>query len=157
MNQQKVANQLEAVLDEEIAARGRTTAVLHEQIEALRQKDREAFCECTQTLERELSSNSERGQRRARIVATLAAAWGVAPTALTVSSIATRLGAAGARISGKRAALREALASEFKANRRLGALMRAERRIVRDLLRSIYGDEVEQALDGAGNLMDAEA
>ena len=68
-----------------------------------------------------------------------------------------RLGAAGGRISGKRAALREALASELKANRRLGALMRAEGRIVRDLLRSIYGDEVEQALDGAGNLVDAEA
>ena len=33
MSEQKLANQLEALLDEELAARGRTTAILNEQIE----------------------------------------------------------------------------------------------------------------------------
>ena len=108
-------------------------------------------------MERELSSNAERGGRRARIVALLAAQWDVAPTALTLASIATRLGAAGERVLAKRSALREAVASELWANRRLGVLMGAERRLVRDLLCTIYGEDVEKALDGAGILIDAEA
>jgi hypothetical protein len=157
MSEQKLANQLEALLDEELAARGRTTAILNEQLEALQEKDREAFTACSKKMETELGSNAERGGRRARIVAALAAQWNIAPTALTLSSIATRLGDAGARIFSKRAALREAVANELWANRRLGVLMGAERRLVRDLLRSIYGEDVEKALDGAGNLVDAEA
>ena len=157
MNEQKLANQLEALLDEELSARGRTTAIINEQIETLREKDRVAFGECIQRMENELASNSERGQRRAQIVAALATQWGIAPTALTLSSIATRLGDAGKRIAEKRATLREVVASELWANRRLGVLMGAERRLVRDLLRSIYGEDVEKALDGAGNLVDAQA
>ena len=157
MSEQKLANQLEALLDEELAARGRTTAILNEQIETLQQKDQEAFTACIQRMESELSSNAERGQRRAQIIAALAAQWGIAPTTLTLSSIATRLGEAGKRVLAKRAALRDAVASELWANRRLGVLMGAERRLVRDLLRSIYGEDAEKALDGAGNLVDAQA
>ena len=63
MSEQKLANQLEALLDEELAARGRTTTILNEQIEALQQKDQEAFTVCIQRMESELSSNAERGQR----------------------------------------------------------------------------------------------
>ena len=95
MSQQKLANQLEALLDEELAARGRTTAILNEQIEALQEKDLAAFTGCSERMERELSSNAERGGRRARIVALLAAQWNIAPTALTLSSIGARLGEAG--------------------------------------------------------------
>ena len=157
MNERKLANQLEALLDEELAARGRTTAVINRQIDTLKSKDREGFADCTRCMEQELSSNAERGQRRAKVVASLAAQWRVAPTALTLTSIANRLGEDGERIATKRAALREAVACELWANRRLGTLMRAERQIVRDLLRSIYGEEVEKALDCAGNLVDAEA
>ena len=157
MNERKVANQLEALLDEELAARGRTTTILRKQVQALRRKDREEFAQCTQAIELELSSNSERGQRRARIVAILAGEWDIAPTALTLASIATRLGEVGKGIAGKRAALREALAKELRANRLLGVLMGAERRLVRDLLRSIYGEDVERSLDGPGNLVDAQA
>jgi len=157
VTEQKLANQLEALLDEELAARGRTTEILNEQIGALHEKDLEAFTECSQRMECELSSNAERGARRARIVALLAAQWDIAPTALTLASIATRLGDAGKRVLSKRAALREAVATELWANRRLGVLMGAERRLVRDLLRTIYGEEVEQALDSAGILIDAEA
>ena len=157
MNERKLANQLEALLDEELAARGRTTAIINRQISTLQTKDREGFAECTRCMEQELSSNAERGQRRAKVVASLAAQWRVAPTALTLTSIAQRLGDDGSRISSKRAALREAVATELWANRRLGTLMRAERQIVRDLLRSIYGEDVEKALDSAGNLVDAEA
>ena len=157
MSDRKLANQLEALLDEELAARGRTTAVINKQIEALQAKDRLAFAGCTTDMETELSSNAERGQRRAKIVAALAARWRVAPTALTLTSIAKRLGEAGGRISTKRASLREAVATELWANRRLLTLMRADRQIVRDLLRSIYGEDVERALDSAGNLVDAEA
>jgi len=157
VTEQKLANQLEALLDEELAARGRTTEILNEQIEALQEKDLETFAECSQSMERELSSNAERGGRRARVVALLAAQWDIAPTALTLASIATRLGDAGERVLAKRSALREAVASELWANRRLGVLMGAERRLVRDLLRTIYGEDVEKALDGAGILIDAEA
>jgi hypothetical protein len=157
LNERKLANQLEALLDEELGARSRTTEIINRQIKALRNKDREGFAECTTAMERELSSNSERGQRRAKVVASLAGQWRVAPTALTLTSISNRLGENGHRISSKRAALREAVASELWANRRLGTLMRAERQIVRDLLRSIYGEDVEKALDSAGNLVDAEA
>jgi hypothetical protein len=157
MSEQKLANQLEALLDEELASRGRTTAILNEQIQTLQEKDLDAFTECSKRMERELSSNAERGGRRARIVALLAAQWKIAPTALTLSSIGRRLGDAGARVLTKRAALREAVAAELWANRRLGVLMGAERRLVRDLLRTIYGEDIERALDGAGNLVDAEA
>jgi len=157
VSDRKLANQLEALLDEELAARGRTTAVINRQIKALQAKDRVAFAGCTADMETELSSNAERGQRRAKIVAALAGQWRVAPTALTLTSIAKRLGEDGGRISTKRASLREAVATELWANRRLGTLMRAERQIVRDLLRSIYGEDVERALDSAGNLVDAEA
>ena len=37
MSEQKLANQLEALLDEELAARGRTTEILNEQLEALQE------------------------------------------------------------------------------------------------------------------------
>ena len=157
MSEQKLANQLEALLDQEIAARARTTAILNEQIQALQEKDLDAFTECSKQMDRELSSNAERGGRRARIVALLAAQWNIAPTALTLASIGRRLGDAGARVLAKREELREAVAQELWANRRLGVLMGAERRLVRDLLRSIYGEDVERSLDGAGNLVDAEA
>ena len=157
MSEQKLANQLEALLDEELAARGRTTAILNEQIEALQEKDVDAFTECSNRMERELSSNAERGGRRARIVAMLAAQWNIAPTALPLASIGRRLGDVGARVLAKREALREAVAQELWANRRLGVLMGAERRLVRDLLRTIYGEDVERSLDGAGTLVDAEA
>ena len=145
MSEQKLANQLEALLDEELAARARTTAILNEQIEALQEKDLDTFTECAERMERELSSNAERGGRRARIVALLAAQWKIAPTALTLSSIGRRLKDAGERVLAKREALREAVASELWANRRLGVLMGAERRLVRDLLRTIYGEDVAGA------------
>ena len=157
MSEQKLANQLEALLDEELAARGRTTAILNEQIQALQDKDLDAFTERSERMERELSSNAERGGRRARIVALLAAQWNIAPTALTLASIGRRLGELGERVLAKREALREAVAEELWANRRLGVLMGAERRLVRDLLRTIYGEDVERSLDGAGTLVDAEA
>ena len=157
MSEQKLANQLEALLDEELAARGRTTSILNEQIETLQEMDLDAFAECSARMERELSSNAERGGRRARIVALLAAQWKIAPTALTLASIGRRLGDAGTRVLAKREALREAVATELWANRRLGVLTGAERRLVRDLLRTIYGEEVERSLDSAGNLVDAEA
>ena len=157
MSEQKLANQLEALLDEELAARGRTTAILNEQIQALQDKDLDAFTERSERMERELSSNAERGGRRARIVALLAAQWNIAPTALTLASIGRRLGDVGERVLAKREALREAVAEELWANRRLGVLMGAERRLVRDLLRTIYGEDVERSLDGAGTLVDAEA
>ncbi|MCH2106011.1 MAG: hypothetical protein MK291_05165 [Planctomycetes bacterium] len=157
MSEQKLANQLEALLDEELAARGRTTAILNEQIQALQDKDLDAFTERSERMERELSSNAERGGRRARIVALLAAQWNIAPTALTLASIGRRLGDVGERVLAKREALREAVAEELWANRRLGVLMGAERRLVRALLRTIYGEDVERSLDGAGTLVDAEA
>ena len=157
MSEQKLANQLEALLDEELAARGRTTAILNEQIQALQDKDLDAFTERSERMERELSSNAERGGRRARIVALLAAQWNIAPTAPTLASIGRRLGELGERVLAKREALREAVAEELWANRRLGVLMGAERRLVRDLLRTIYGEDVERSLDGAGTLVNAEA
>jgi len=158
MTQQSLINRLEACIQEELQARERTLDLLTQQEEAIVGNRSEKLAEATRVLERELLSNVDRSARRDEVFRCLGRLWGVPQSALTLSSIAERVGPGSERIRGLRDKLRDRTAEVVRRNRRIAALTRLHRQLVQDVLGVLFQEAAQAApLSGAGTLIDAEA
>ncbi len=152
----KLSNRLLVAVREDVAAHGRVLRLLQQQEQAVTRPSDPAFLEATEALELELERLPFRKGQRDRTLKELGRVFGVEPSALTLGSVAERLGDAGAPLAVERDRLRDAILEVQKVNRRVAALIRMHRDVTRDILNSVLGDGTGSApLDG-GTLIDAE-
>jgi len=149
--------QLEALVQEEIGAQSRLQALLERQDEALRTHVPERMLSAAHALDGELAPSAQRAQRRVEIVAALARAWGIAPSALTLSSIVRRSGDEGERLARQKPELERIARGVQKLARRSAIAARYHQRLTAEVVQAVLvqADGV-RVLDG-GALVDAEA
>lgn len=156
-NEQRILNLLEANVRAELRTRGRMLELVEAQERAVRANQREALETHLAELEPELARAASQSSARARLVVELAGLWGLAPNALTLGSIAERAGPRGAVLAGLRKELRDLVADLARRNRRLGALIALQRRIVRDVVGAVLGNPEEDVFRAAGTVLSTEA
>ena len=149
--------QLEAYVQEEIGAQGRTLALLGAQEDALRSRDPHKITSSTQQLERELSSAPRRAQRRQELLAAFARAWDLAPCTLTLSSVVDRAGEEGERLARQRNELRAVTANVARQSRRVAAIARYHESFATDVLQVLIAVDGGAPFEAGGVLVDAEA
>lgn len=161
MDVRSLLNRLEAWAREEIAACERAHELLAAQEQAIVANRPGELDRATRELEALLLREPERGRRRDAVIAGLAAAWGVPARAMTLGSIAERAAAGGAdckRLARLRDELREATGRVLRRNRRVAALTASHRRLVQDVIQTLFRTDPRMSpLGAAGTLVDAEA
>ena len=148
--------QLESYVQEEIGAQGRLLASLEAQDRALRAHDAARIAEATRALDGEIEASSKRAQRRQELVSSLAKLWSVAPSSLTLGSIAERVGDEGARLGRQRNELQSASAQVAKLGRRNGLVARFHQRLTAEVLQAVLVQADGAPLHEGGALVDAE-
>jgi hypothetical protein len=157
--------QLEAYVQEEIGGQSRLLALLETQEAALRGRNQGELASATRALDSEIESALRRGQRRREIVAVLASQWGIAESALTLSSIVRRTGDEGDRLSRQKDELERVSREVQGLARRAGVAARFQQRLESELLQAVLspagasplGGPLGGALHEGGALVDAEA
>lgn len=157
MNVQSLANLLEANVRDEIAAKREALALIEAQEQAVATTDVDAFDIAHERARQLVEADGRRAAKRAVMMKRLGEAWQVAADALTLGSVATRLGGDGARLAELRLELRELVAAVMKRNRRLSSLLGMHRRLNRDILKVVLGTEEGAEPTSAGTLVNAEA
>ena len=152
----RLCNRLLVSVREDVAAHERVLALLEQQEATITRPSDSQFSEATDALEQELERLPFRKGQRDRTLKQLGVAFGVEPSALTLGSIAERLGAAGAPLAIERVRLREAISKVQKVNRRVAALIRMHREVTREILDVVLGDGSGQTPLEGGTLIDAE-
>jgi hypothetical protein len=151
------ALRLNAWLQEEIGAQRRLDALLAEEERAIRAVDTPAILAAGERVQAELRASAPRERRRQALMADLGRAWGVDPRALTLASIAARLGA-GSReadlLLRQRADLRAVAAEVARRGRRIASLARYHAGLFGELLNTLLGVEGRDTA-GDGVLVDA--
>ena len=149
--------QLEAYLQEECSAQQRVEACLARQAEILLRGSPTDVVASARELEAELATAGKRSARRQLILRRLGAAWRVSGRSLTVSSIAERLGPAGARVALLRAELRQTLARVMRQGRRVAAQARYQHKLIGELVQGVLVEHCGADGTQSGGLVDAEA
>ncbi len=149
-------NRLEALLREDLASQRSMLALLRRQEAAVVARTPEDLVAVTSEIEVEVSSSAARRMRREPVVRRIAELLRVAPSALSLGSLAERLGADGARLLTLRDELREATTRVVRQNRRVAALVGLHRRINQEVLELVLADEDSNPMQRAGALVDAE-
>jgi len=156
-NLQSLMNHLESCMRDHVGAQNRMIVLLEEQERCVLNERPEAVELATKALGAELSTVPERTERRDKILARFALAWGVAAGSLTLSSVAERFGEGADRLRELRDELREATALCMRLNRRVSALVRLHRRVMLDVIDSLLADEENSPMRETGTLLNAEA
>lgn len=156
MQVQKLSNRLLVAIREDVAAHARVVEILRAQETTIVRPADPEFRAATEALEGELERLPFRKAQRDRIFRDLSQAFGVQPSALTVRSVAERLGPTGAPLLAEAQRLRETVQEVQRLNRRVAALVRMHREVTAEILNSVLGDGSGRApLDG-GTLIDAQ-
>lgn len=156
-NLQSLMNHLEACMRDHVEAQNRMIALLQEQERSVLEERPPGVELATQALTAELRTVPERTQRRDKILARFALAWGVANGSLTLSSVADRYGEGSQRLRELRDELREATAQCMRLNRRVSSLVRLHRRVMLDVIDSLLADEENSPMKETGTLLNAQA
>lgn len=153
-----LVHQLEAYTQEELDLQTRTLGLLREQEAALFHGDLEAMRANVERVDAQLSGVGARTQRRHELLRRLGVQFGVSSATLTLSSICTRLGDEGERLSRIASELRETTQSVSRATRRLSALARMHARLNDEILGTLLEDQGVDPRDMArcGALLDAQ-
>lgn len=149
-------NRLEAILREELAGQADLLALLRRQEAAVVARTSGELSEVTGCLEAALHDCATRRARREGVLRKLAEQLGVAPSALTLRSLAERLGADGQRLTALRDELRDVTSRVVRQNRRVAAVLGLHRRINQEVLQLFLAEDDSNPLDRAGALVDAE-
>lgn len=149
--------QLEAYVQEEIGGQARLLALLEVQEAALRARRTDELASATRALDSELDAALGRGRRRREIVAALATQWGIAESALTLSSIVRRTGDEGDRLSRQKDELERVSLDVQRVARRAGVCARFLQRLEAELLQAVLSPPAGAPLHEGGALVDAEA
>ena len=153
-------NRIEALVREELDSQRQLLELLDVQQKAVVARTSDALEVCTQRVEELLASSAARRQRRETLVRRMAQTLGLAPSALTLGSLAERAGQDGERLGALRQELRSVVAEVVRANRRLSAAVAVHRKINSQVIELTLGDDEAirsgAAPLGAGSLIDAE-
>jgi hypothetical protein len=149
-------NRLEANLREELAAQVELLELLRRQEAAVVARTPDDLVEVTSHIESELSAAAARRLRREPILRKVAELVQAAPSALTLRSIAERLGDEGVRLRGLREELREATSRVVRQNRRVAAVLGLHRRLNQEVLELVLAEEDSNPFERTGALVDAE-
>lgn len=155
-NPQSLLHSLEAYVQDEIGARQRMIEIVARQEDAVLRGKAHDLELATRELEAELALQTDRAGRRTKIFAVFGTHWQVAPAALTLSSIAERIGAGSDRLLALRHDLRDATAALARRNRRLAALTTLYRRVLSDVIETLVSGDDATPLANAGTLVNAE-
>jgi hypothetical protein len=149
-------NRLEASLRDELAGQSELLQLLRRQESAVVTRTPDELVELTSRIETALSTAAARRLRRAPILRALAELLQVAPSALTLRSIADRLGSDGARLLVLREELRDVSAHIVRQNRRIAAVVGLHRRINQEVIELVLAEAGSNPLERTGALVDAE-
>ena len=159
MTLEKLLIHTQAWAQEEIAVQGVLFGILARQEEYIRVGNTTAVGACGEELEALLADRPARDRRRAALLEAFGRLFGVPAETLTLASILTRAGEAGADIS-KLAALREELHQRVTAvgaaSRKIAALARYHQGLMDDVVLALAGDDGSGPRP-AGVLLDTEA
>lgn len=150
------AGRLLASLRDEVAAQERIAALLERQEQTVVSPSSDLFREATEALEAELGRAPHRATKRERVLRDLAELFGVARSALTITSLVERLGPAGDALRVERGRLESTVLEVQRRTRRVNALVRMHREVTRDLLQVVLGTEEGGDVHAGGTLIDAE-
>ncbi len=148
---------LEAHVQEEIGAQGRTLALLEAQQEAVAASKPEEIAKSTLAIEEELGTVGRRGRRRDELLAGFARHWNIAPGSLTLTSLIERAGPEAERLERQRQELRTAVGRVARRARVVGNAARVHQRVTADIIETVLSDEEHEAIGVGGALVDAEA
>lgn len=158
MNQVTTAlRQLEAYVQEEIGAQLRLLERLEAQDLALRSHDPLRIAHTTRALDTEIEGAQKRAQRRHTILAGLADVWGLAPSSLSLSSVAERVGDDGERLERQKQELERISKRVQKLARRNTTVARFHQRLTSDVLQAVLVQDDGGNVHDGGALVDAEA
>jgi hypothetical protein len=139
MSVKTLSEALEALIGDEIAGKSRLEQELERQEKALVSGRPDDIDAATHAVEIELAREFDRARRREAIFARLASSWNVSAGALTLASIAERLGAGGEKLDAMRGELRASIARVLRRNRRVARLVHVQRGIVNDTVTALLG------------------
>jgi hypothetical protein len=149
-------NRLEANLRDELASQVELLELLRRQEAAVVARTPDGLVEVTGRIESLLSAAAARRLRREPILRKVAELMQVAPSSLTLRSIAERLGEEGARLRSLREELRETTSRIVRQNRRVAAVVGLHRRINQEVLELVLAEEDSNPFERTGALVDAE-
>lgn len=149
-------NRLEANLREELASQVELLELLRRQEAAVVARTADDLVEVTSCIESTLSAAAARRLRREPILRTVAELMQVAPSSLTLRSIAERLGEEGSRLRSLREELREATSRVVRQNRRVAAVVGLHRRLNQEVLELVLAEDDSNPFERTGALVDAE-
>lgn len=149
MSLHTMAEALLALLHDEIEGKSRLANGLERQERALVAGPPAAIDAATRVVEVELAREMDRARRRDAIFKRLAAHWNVSPGALTLASVAERLGAHTERLATLRAELRAAIAVVLRRNRRVARLVSVQSSLVNETVAALLGSSSVNPEPGA--------
>ena len=152
-----IAMHLCAWAREELEAQQATLDVLERQEQAVRERDLDGVEMTSIAFERLTARAQSRTKRRGQLLRLLADVWQVPVGALTLGSVAERLGPNGQELAGLRQELRDGAAEVLRRNRQVGALVATFRRVAGEVVELLLTDEDGTSLTTGGALVDAEA
>jgi hypothetical protein len=149
---------LEAYVQEEIGAQGRTLALLEAQERAVGACDRQAIERSTRSLDVELRQAAVRARRRGLLLEGFGKLWELDASTLSLASLIERVGPDADRLQRQRAELRDASAKVRRRARRIGSAARAHQRLTAEIIETVLTGAAEGAgLEAGGTLVNAEA
>jgi hypothetical protein len=147
----------EAWVQEEIVAQKRLSSLLADQERAIVTGDTPDLTETSQAIERELAGSVPRDRRRRELVDGFARVWGIPAGAMSLSSIAERLGNEARRLVTLRRELRGVVADVLRRGRRISAMAQHHQGLLRDVMHLLAGAGDDRNKDHEGALVNAEA
>jgi hypothetical protein len=152
-----LANRLIAWLQEELGAQQRLRGLLVEEERAIRAADADALSAAALRVEEEVRAGAARERRRGELMRAFGRAFGADPRALSLTSLAERLGA-GTReaeaVLHVRGELRQVAAEVARLGRRIASLARYHDKLFTELMGTLLGVEASRSNEG-GVLIDA--
>lgn len=130
--------------------------LLEEQERAVRARDLDAVEAVGEQLRAQGARGATRARRRDQLLGELAAIWGVPRTALSLGSVAERLGKDDAGLAELRVELRHVAARVLRTSRRVAVLVNTFRRVSREVVEMLLTDEDGTPLHQGGGLVNEE-
>ncbi len=149
-------NRLEANLRAELTSQSELLDLLRRQEAAVVARTPDDLVAVTSRIESVLSAAAARRLRREPNLRKVAELMQVAPSSLTLRSIAERLGEEGTRLRALREELREATSRVVRQNRRVAAVVGLPRRLNQEVLALVLAEEDSNPFERTGALVDAE-
>lgn len=156
MNLESLNLHLCALVSEDITAHERLYVTLDEQEHAVAAHDADTVDATTQRVGELLEASAQRAAKRTRLLQGFAEHFSVAGGAVTLGSIAARLGDDGQRLAELRLELRDLVERVQQKNRRVSALISMHRHVTNEILETVLADETGNPVHERGVLLDAE-